>query len=92
MADINIRNLDALREFYTHLGAFNQELKESFSNMRAHTQSVRDEWNDSKYQTFERAFDDAAQGVERYLATSEEHEHYLATLIERMQGVLDTSM
>lgn len=92
MADISIRNLDALREFYAHLGAFNQELKESFAHMRAHTQSVRDDWNDSKFQTFERAFDEVALGVERYLATTEEHEQYLASLIERMQQVLDTTM
>lgn len=81
MSDVAV-NLQALIEFHSHLKSFNKELAGEFGRMRSHWRSLDDVWHDQKHDQFGEALDDIAQGIERYLETTEKHEAYLAKLIE----------
>ncbi len=90
MRDVNISDLEALREFRSHLVTFNNQVADSFAGMRTHSHGIRESWDDAKYQQFIEAFEEVSRGIERYLSVTDDHERYLAELIERIQWVLDT--
>jgi len=91
MRDINV-NLEHLIDFRNHLVQFNQDLQASYKYMHGHVEAIRDDWDDPQYERFREAFDEVAEGIHNYLAVCDEHEDYLARLIERGQDLLDTRM
>jgi hypothetical protein len=91
MGGIQIGEIDALAEFRAHLIRFNVELAESFATMRGHWRELGGVWRDDMYERFGEALDEVTPGVDRYLAATEEHEAYLAGLIERLRVVREHS-
>ena len=89
---INVRSLDALIDFRNHLVQFNEELQDAYKYMHGHVEAIRDDWDDPQYDRFREAFDEVAEGIQRYLAVTDEHEDHLAELIERIRYVLETRL
>lgn len=83
-------DLESLIAFREHLLRFNRTLAEEFSSMRGHWQELGDVWTDAKYHEFGSALNDVAQGINRYLATTEGQEAYLLRQIEALRTYLDT--
>ncbi len=90
MPDVSVRDLDDLMQFRDHLVSFNHTLKEEFSRMRSHWNSVREIWNDEKARQFEQELDELWPGIKRYLENTDGHEHYLRQLIDLLQRVRET--
>lgn len=82
-------DLESLIAFREHLIRFNRTLADEFSSMRSHWQALGEVWRDIKYQEFGQALEEAAQGVNRYLAATEGHEAHLLGLIERLRDYLE---
>jgi len=82
-------NLESLIAFREHLIRFNRTLAEEFASMQAHWRSLGDVWTDIKYHEFGEALQEAAQGVNRYLAATEGHEAHLLGLMERLREYLE---
>jgi len=85
-----INDIEALTEFRAHLMQFNKELAESFATMRSHWLELGEVWRDDMYQLFGEALEEVTPGIELYLSATEGHEAYLASLIEQLQGYLET--
>lgn len=90
MANTITVSLDHLIDFRDHLVRFNEELQDGYKYMRGHVLAIQDDWDDPQYERFQEAFEEVAQGIERYLEVSDEHEDYLSRLIERIGDVLET--
>lgn len=91
MAEVNVRDIQALIDFRAHLIAFNRDLAESFATMRGHWQNLGEVWRDDMYRRFGDALAEVTPGVDRYLAATEGHEAYLLALIERLKAVRELS-
>ncbi|MBC7228250.1 MAG: hypothetical protein H5T61_13645 [Thermoflexales bacterium] len=85
-ADADLESMIAFRE---HLIRFNRLLAEEFASMQAHWRALGDVWIDAKYHEFGQALEEAANGVNRYLAATEGHEAHLLGLIERLREYLE---
>jgi hypothetical protein len=92
MNQIHIQNLEKLIAFSEHLKSFNDKIEDEFSSMKAHSQAIHDDWNDQQYDAFITDFDEAAQGMRKYLSHHEAHEGFLNRLIERAIALRDTHM
>lgn len=84
-----VQNIEALRQFRSHLLQFNHDLAENFATMRAYWRELGDYWRDDMYDSFGQALEEVTPGIDRYLAATEGHETYLASLIERLEAVRD---
>ena len=84
---ISVKDIDALAQFRAHLIEFNRELAESFARMRGHWHELGHVWSDDMYRRFGDALAEVTPGVDRYLASTEGHEAYLAGLIESLREV-----
>jgi hypothetical protein len=84
---ISVGDIDALAQFRAHLIEFNRDLAESFGRMRGHWHELGGVWRDDMYQRFGDALAEVTPGVDRYLAATEDHEAYLAGLIESLLEV-----
>lgn len=82
-------DMEAMIAFREHLIRFNRTLAEEFASMQAHWRSLGDVWTDVKYHEFGQALEEAAHGVNRYLAATEGHEAHLQGLIERLREYLE---
>jgi len=82
-------DLESLTKFRAHLIRFNRTLAEEFASMQAHWRSLGEVWTDIKYHEFGEALQEAAQGVNRYLAATEGHEAHLLGLMERLREYLE---
>lgn len=82
-------DLEAMIAFREHLIRFNRTLAEEFASMQAHWRDLGDKWKDAKYYEFGQALEEAAQGVNRYLTATEDHEAHLLGLIERLREFLE---
>lgn len=82
-------DLEALTAFREHLIRFNRTLAEEFASMQAHWRGLGGVWTDAKYREFGEALEEAARGVNRYLATTEGHEHHLQSLIHILREYLE---
>lgn len=82
-------DLEAMIAFREHLIRFNRLLAEEFASMQTHWRALGDVWTDAKYYEFGQALEEAARGVNRYLATTEDHEAHLLGLIERLREYLE---
>lgn len=89
MGDRVSADLEAMIAFREHLIRFNRTLAEEFASMQAHWRAVGDVWRDVKYHEFGQALEEATQGVNRYLATTESHEAHLLGLIGRLREYLE---
>ncbi|MCS7055414.1 MAG: hypothetical protein NZM18_04470 [Thermoflexales bacterium] len=78
-------DLEAMIAFREHLLRFNRSLAEEFASMQTHWRGLGGLWRDAKYHEFGAALEEAAQGVNRYLTVTEEHEAHLLGLIERLR-------
>jgi len=87
VAEVNVRDIEALADFRAHLIQFNKELAESFATMRGHWRELGDVWRDDMYRRFGDALEEVTPGIDRYLVATEGHEAYLASLIERLRAV-----
>lgn len=87
---VGVGDVQAMIDFRLHLMKFNRDLADQFASMRTHYQSLGDVWTDRKYDEFGHALAEADQGIERYLAKTEDHEMHLMQLIERLHAFLDT--
>lgn len=81
-------DLDRAIEFREHLIRFNRLLAEEFASMQAHWRDLGGVWTDVKYHEFGEALEEAARGVNRYLAATEGHETHLLGLIEIIKEYL----
>lgn len=84
--DADMESMIAFRE---HLIRFNRLLTEEFASMQAHWRALGDVWTDVKYHEFGQALEEAARGVNHYLAATEGHEVHLLGLIERLREYLE---
>lgn len=82
-------DLEAMIAFREHLIRFNRTLAEEFASMQAHWRGLGEVWRDVKYHEFGQALEEAARGVNRYLAATEGHEAHLLGLIERLREFLE---
>lgn len=82
-------DLESMIAFREHLIRFNRLLAEEFASMTAHWQALGDVWTDVKYRELGQALEEAARGVNRYLAATEGHEAHLLGLIERLREFLE---
>lgn len=82
-------DLESMIAFREHLIRFNRLLAEEFSSMETHWRSLGEIWTDVKYHEFGQALEEAARGVNHYLAATEGHEAHLLGLIERMREYLE---
>ena len=89
MSDRVDADLERMIAFRTHLIRFNRTLAEEFASMQAHWRDLGEVWTDVKYHEFGQALEEAAQGVNRYLAATEGHEAHLLGLIERLRQYLE---
>jgi hypothetical protein len=84
-----INDIEMLAEFRAHLIQFNEELAESFTNIRGHWRELGEVWRDDMYQLFGEALEEVTPGIELYLSATEAHEAHLANLIEQLRGYLE---
>lgn len=82
-------DLDRLDAFRQHLIRFNRLLAEEFSSMQADWRGLGEIWRDVKYHEFGEALEEAARGVNHYLAATEGHEAHLLGLIARIRDYLE---
>lgn len=88
MSDVRT-NLEAMIAFREHLSRFNRLLAEEFASMESHWRALGDVWMDAKYHEFGQALEEAARGVNHYLAATEGHETHLLGLIEILKEYAD---
>ena len=91
MAEVNVRDIEALADFRSHLAEFNKNLSESFKVMRTHWRELGEVWRDDMYRRFGEALEEVTPGVDTYLAATEGHEAYLLALVERLRAVRELS-
>ncbi len=82
-------DLESLISFREHLVRFNGTMDEEFHSMRSHWKALGDVWHDQKYEQFGAALDEAARGVDRYLAMTEDLDAYLLRLIEALRAYIE---
>jgi hypothetical protein len=91
VAEVNVRDIEALDAFRSRLIQFNRELGESFAAMRGRWRDLGDIWRDDMYRRFGDALEEVTPGIDRYLAATDGHEAYLRSLIERLRAVRELS-
>ena len=91
VAEINIRDIEALADFRSHLAEFNKNLADSFATMRSRWRELGEIWRDDMYRRFGEALEEVTPGVDQYLAATEAHEAYLLALVERLREVRELS-
>ncbi len=81
-------NLQAMIEFRAHLQKFNQGLESDYRSMVGAWKGLGDVWRDDKYRDFGEALEEVGRGIDRYLATTADHERHLLRLIESIDAYL----
>ena len=89
MPDINVKDLDALREFHRHLVGFNQTMDEEFRSFSAHLARIGDVWNDPMHQRLTDSLEEAFRGIQAYLRVAPEPDAYLDSLIRELEEILN---
>lgn len=92
MGDRVDADLEAMIAFRERLIRFNRLLAEEFASMQASWRALGDVWTDAKYHEFGQALEEAARGVNRYLAATEGHEAHLLSLIEILKEFIGRKM
>ena len=83
-------DIDKMERFLGHLRKFDNLLADEFRSMLGHWRELGGVWTDAKYHQLGQDLEDAARGIERYLAVADGHEDHLARLIQQLEAYLKT--
>ncbi len=81
-------DLQAMVDFRGHLMQFNKTLDDEYRSMVGAWKSLGDVWKDEKYREFGDALEEVGRGIDRYLASTQDHERHLLRLIEAIDQYL----
>jgi uncharacterized protein YukE len=78
-----------LRRFANTLGALVGKLRDRRGAMNSHYKSLRDFWQDKKYEQFDRTFAEAMARLDRFAIESERYVKYLSGKAAKAERYLE---